>query len=225
MLAADDQRLARHLIGLIGLIGVVILLLPASAHGQAGGSGGEPAPPPGSDRAAASLTMPPLGSYARLLGGMALGRGVRLNNPFRLSTQLGDTAESLSLTATYADAFVGAAFGDPSGLEHGVAVHGAMAIDGIAQEVVTPGYLALLPVARRWVLTGRLGLPIVIEPDANVGYELAVGALVWLSASWGLGAEAIGTVFQGAGTPETGSTVIPIVSLQLGGVYQFEVLP
>ena len=34
---------------------------------------------------------------------LAVGRGVRFNNPYRLEEPLGDTAESVSLAATYLD--------------------------------------------------------------------------------------------------------------------------
>jgi hypothetical protein len=40
------------------------------------------------------------GGAAQLAAALFFGRGLRFNNPYRLSTQLGDTAESLSLTAT-----------------------------------------------------------------------------------------------------------------------------
>jgi hypothetical protein len=176
-------------------------------------------------RAAARAEIPPMGPYVRLLGGAGLGRGIRFNNPYRLATVLGETPESLSLTATYLDVFVAATMGNPDGLQHGVAVHGAAALDGIAQEVVTPSYLALWHPSERVGLTGRMGLPVVITPDTNIGYEVGLGALLWLTASLGLAAELVGSVYQGAGTPTQGSTLIPIVSLQVGVAYQFEVLP
>jgi hypothetical protein len=170
-------------------------------------------------------TLPDRGTYMRLLAGVGLGRGVRLNNPFRLSTQLGDSSQSLSATANYFDAWLAAAFGEPDGVQHGIAVHGALALDGIAQEVITPGYLAWWQPSIRFGVFGRAGLPIVIEPDANVGYEVAIGGIFWVTAAFGAGAEIVGDLFYGAATPEVGRTVIPVVSLQLGAVYQFEVLP
>src|SRR5689334_12933139 len=41
--------------------------------------------------------------YQHWLGGVGVGKGLRLNNPYRLPRVLGDDAESLSLTATYLD--------------------------------------------------------------------------------------------------------------------------
>ena len=59
------------------------------------------------------------GRYARILFGVAGGRGLRFNNPFRLRTQLGSTEQSLSLTAPYIDTHLAALFGNPFGLQHG----------------------------------------------------------------------------------------------------------
>src|SRR5690606_1296249 len=66
-------------------------------------------------------------NYVHWFGSLALGRGLRFNNPYRLERVLGDDAESLSLSALYADVSAGMAQGDPSGLQHGLAVHLSLA--------------------------------------------------------------------------------------------------
>ena len=83
------------------------------------------------------------GRYAHLFGALEVGRGLRLNNPYRLETVLGDDAESLSLTATYLDVSAGAAFGRADLLQHGAALHASFALHGIPQEVLTPSYVAI----------------------------------------------------------------------------------
>jgi hypothetical protein len=167
----------------------------------------------------------PLGPQAHLLGAAALGRGVRLNNPYRLATPLGDSAESLSLSATYLDLWVGAALGPPAGISHGGALHLAAAIDGIPQQVLTPSYLALQRFSGGWLGFGRAGLPIVLGPDPNLGFELAAGGTWLVSAGLGVTAELVGSIFYGAATHEESVTVIPIIALQLGVMIDYEVLP
>jgi hypothetical protein len=165
------------------------------------------------------------GGYGHVLGGVGLGRGVRFNNPYRLRTQLGDTAESLSLTATYFDVWAGMVWGDPDGFQHGAALHGAIALDGVPQEVVTPGYLVLVPLHARWLAFGRAGLPSVVEPDGNVGFELGLGGILRITAALGLSAELVGSLFYGAATLESARSPIPVLSMQLGSVFEYEVLP
>jgi hypothetical protein len=156
---------------------------------------------------------------------LSFGRGLRFNNPYRLQTELGDDSQSLSLTAPYLDLAAGALLGRAGHLQHGVGVNASFALEGIRQEVITPAYLALLPLSPRWQLRGRLGLPIVVEPDASVGVELGIGGVFLASAGLGFTMEAIGSLFPGAATLEETSTLIPIVSLQLGVLVDYEVLP
>ena len=164
------------------------------------------------------------GRYVHLFGGLELGRGVRLNNPYRLETVLGDDAESLSLTATYLDVSAGAAFGHPDRLQHGAALHLSFALHGIPQEVITPSYVAIA----RWTLFrlhARAGTPIVLEPDANIGTEVAAGGAWFLTAGLGIGLELCASLFYGAATYDRSLTAIPIVSLQGGLALDYEVLP
>jgi hypothetical protein len=171
------------------------------------------------------LSLPPKGMYAHLFGALSLGRGVRLNNPYRLATPLGKDAESLSLSATYLDLALNATFGNPDGLQHGGAIHLATALDGIPQEVVTPSYVALVRLPPSFFVYGRAGTPIVLEPDAGLGLEAAAGGAWFFTAGLGLTAELIGSVFYGAATQDVDVTTIPIVSLQLGVLVDYEVLP
>jgi hypothetical protein len=185
-----------------------------------------PSPPaPGRDGRFEEPTDFSLEGYHRWLGGVAMGRGVRFNNPYRLRTVLGDDAESLSLTAPYLDAWGAFAFGQPNGWQHGPGLHASIAVEGVSQEVMTPSYLLLADVGRRWLLLGRAGLPIVIEPDANAGVEVAFGAIYRVTAALALTAELIGDLFYGAATLDSARTAIPIMSLQLGAACDYEVLP
>ena len=167
----------------------------------------------------------PAPDYAHLFGALMLGRGLRFNNPYRLSTELGDDAESLSLTATYLDLSFGAALGPPDGLQHGAALGASFALAGVPQEVLTPSYVALYRLPERVWLHARAGLPLVIEPDFNVGGEFAVGGAFLVSGGLGFGGELVTSLFYGAATHERSQTAIPIVSLELGLVVDYEVFP
>lgn len=176
-------------------------------------------------RSDAGASDPPSDPHAHLFGALAIGRGIRLNNPYRLATPLGDTAESLSLSATYLDLSLGAAIGAADGIAHGGALHLSVATEGVPQEVITPSYVALHRFADGWIAYGRAGIPIVLEPDVNAGFELAAGGAWLLSAGLGVTAELVGSVFYGAATHDESVTIIPIVSLQIGVLVDYEILP
>jgi hypothetical protein len=165
------------------------------------------------------------GLYAEPFAGVALGRGMRFNNPFRLSTQLGDDADSLSLTSSYLDLGAGVAFGDPLGLRHGAALRMSIALQGVNQQVLTPSYLILYPLHENVLGFARAGTPLVFEPDLSGGLELGGGAVWFVTAGTGISAELIGSLFFGAATWERDPSVIPIASLQLGAWFEYEVLP
>jgi hypothetical protein len=166
-----------------------------------------------------------VGTPFRLFGGLSMGRGMRFNNPYRLQTELGDDAESLSLTATYADVQVGIAFGGSGRFSHGGALHASFALDGVPQQVLAPSYLLLYRLDERFELCGRAGLPVVLSPQSNVGFELAGGGIFHLTAALGVTASLVGSLFYGAATLEAPQTAIPIASLELGLRYDYEVLP
>jgi hypothetical protein len=163
--------------------------------------------------------------YRHWIGGLYLGRGLRFNNPYRLSTVLGDDARSLSLTATYLDLHVGRTFSDPGGFEHGVAAHFSIATDGIRQEVLTPSYLLLRRFGPRVTGYARAGAAIVLEPDASVGLEAGLGSAYFFSANLGIGAELDFSLFYGAATIERAVTIIPVTSLAFGVFFDWEELP
>jgi hypothetical protein len=170
------------------------------------------------------LSAPPSG-YAHLVGSLELGKGLRFNNPYRLATQLGATAESTSLTSTYLDLGAGLAFGPPNGLEHGVALHLSFALAGVAQAVLTPTYFAAYRGPRRFLAYGRLGPSIVLTPDPTIGGELGVGFAWFFTARLAFAGELVGDVYYGAGTPTQGISTYPIFSGQLGLLVDYEILP
>ncbi|MBI3204651.1 MAG: hypothetical protein IT377_33735 [Polyangiaceae bacterium] len=165
------------------------------------------------------------GGYLHLTGALSVGRGLRFNNPYRLATPLGEDAESLSLGATYLDLALGAAAGDPDGWQHGGSLHFSVAAQGIPQEVVTPSYLLMHRLPPRYWLFARAGLPVVLGPDPNLGFELALGGSLMVSAGLGVTGELVGDVFYGAATQDQAYSVIPMLSLQVGVVVDLEVLP
>jgi hypothetical protein len=158
-------------------------------------------------------------------GALATGQGLRLNNPYRLQTQLGTTAESLSLTAPYAEACTGVLLGNPYGFQQGPALNFSVALVGVPQQVLAPGYMLLSRVSRRWGLWVRAALPVIIQPDVNLGLDLALGGGFRVLAGFGLFGEVVASVFEGAATDQRQATLIPVVSLQAGLSTHYEVLP
>jgi hypothetical protein len=164
-------------------------------------------------------------AYLHWFGALALGRGLRLNNPYRLQEQLGDRGESLSLSATYLDASLGATWGGFTEFRYGFVVHFSEALQGVAQDVVTPGVIATWRLGPRGLAYGRLGVPVVLRPDTTGGIEAALGGVWHATAGAGLTAELIGSLFYGAATWQRKVTTIPIVALQVGVFVDYEVLP
>ncbi|MBI4701635.1 MAG: hypothetical protein HY744_10840 [Deltaproteobacteria bacterium] len=215
------------------LFGLVLQAAPSAGAGAAG-----PAPKPAAARAAGQpgeldpdlaeryrrLTQPG-GAYGRLFTTLAFGTGLRFNNPYRLRTQLGETAESLSLTAPYANWGVGMCFGPPDGLQHGGSVQISVALAGVAQQALSAAYLAVYRGPYPLLAYGRLGAALVAAPDANAGAELGGGVAYFVTGALGLTAELVGNLFYGAGTYETAYAVYPVLSAQLGVVADLEVLP
>jgi len=189
---------------------------PNEASGAASG-------PSASRRVDAEQSRDPAADYVHAFGSLALGRGLRFNNPYRLERVLGDSPESLSLSATYLDFSVGVAQGDPMGWQHGVSAHLSTALTGIRQEVLTPSYRLLFRPASRWLWTGRLGIPLVLEPDVTAGVELGAGGIWHFLAGLGVYAELIGSLFFGAATLDEDRTTIPMLSGQLGLWVDYEV--
>jgi hypothetical protein len=161
--------------------------------------------------------------HTRLEAGV--GRGLRLNNPYRLQTQLGSTAESLSATATYLDVRALAQLGDPAGWHHGLGFSAAVALQGLEQEVLTPAWVTSFAVSDWFWLSGHAGAPLVIRPDFNAGIELGAQACYWVRSGIGTYASVVWDQFWGAATDQTAASWIPIVALQAGVSLRYEVLP
>jgi hypothetical protein len=170
------------------------------------------------------LSEPPSG-YFRTLGTIAFGRGLRFNNPYRLQTQLGADAESLSLTSTYIDLGAAVAFGKPNGIQHGGALHLSAALSGVSQQVLIPSYFAAYRGPHRVLGYARLGPAFILSPDPGAGFELAAAGGVFITAKVAVYGEVIGNVFYGAGTTEVRYGVYPVLSGQLGLMIDHEVLP
>ena len=139
---------------------------------------------------------------------------------------LGDTSESLSLTAAYYDLGLGFVRGPALGLAHGAVLHLSVAAQGIPQEVLSLSYTALERLDNgRTLLFGRAGTPIILEPDLSGGLEVAAGAAYMISAGLGVQSELAFSLYYGAATQDRSVTTIPVLSLQLGLFVDYEVLP
>jgi hypothetical protein len=169
------------------------------------------------------LTEP--GGYLAVFSTFMFGDGLRFNNPYRLSHDLGQGGESLSLTAPYVDLALSVATGSPTGLVHGGRLGWSIALGGVPQSVLTPAYLAALRPSEHWLLYAWLGVPILTAPDLNAGGELALGGTYFLRAGVGVGAAIVADALYGAGTLETRAAFYPVVSAQEGLSVNYEVLP
>lgn len=155
---------------------------------------------------------------------LSFGRGLRFNNPYRLATPLGDSAESVSLAATYLDLGAALLFG-PGEFRQGASLSGSVALQGIGQLVLTPSYLASFALSDDLAVRGRAGVPIVVAPDTTAGLEAAVGASFGVAYGLGAVAELVSSVYFGAATDERSITTIPMLSLQLGICFDHQVAP
>lgn len=154
-----------------------------------------------------------------------LGEGLRLNNPYRLAQPLGDDAESLSRSAVYLNLAGGLLLGDPLGWQHGAQLDLSAAVEGIPQEVLTTSYVLYRRLNGLFAAYGRVGLPLVLEPDTNLGFEFGAGSVLALRGGVGVSFELIYSQFYGAATQDDSVTVIPVVAAQLGLRASYEVLP
>ncbi len=153
-----------------------------------------------------------------------VGDGLRFNNPYRLSTVLGSSAESLSRTAAYVDLGGTILLGDPTSIAHGLSVRVSVALEGIPQTVLTPSYVALHRWGP-WGAYGRAGPTLVLTPDTTWGLEGAAGGMWFPFAGVGLVAELVGDVFYGAGTRDVQVATYPVLSAQAGLWLSWEALP
>jgi hypothetical protein len=163
--------------------------------------------------------------YLHTMLGAAIGKGMRFNNPYRLSTQLGESAESVSLTAAYIDFSLGLALGDFDGLQHGGMVHFGTSLEGVSQTFVSASYVALYRGPSPFMFYGRVGPSVLITPDVNVGGEIAASATWLFTGALGLTSELVFDLYYGAATLDSTFSVLPVLSFQLGVLVDFEVLP
>lgn len=185
----------------------------------------EPAKPPPTAQDPVGRTACSGICYLRSQVDAGMGKGVRFNNPFRLQTQLGSNAESLSLSAAYLDLRGVVLFGDPFGWHYGAAASVALAVQGVPQQVVTPAFTTGLPLSEAFWLNGFLGCPLVLGPDFNAGVELGVEVSYWPRAGWGLYTGLAWDQFWGAATDESTAASIPMLAVQAGLSLQYELLP
>jgi hypothetical protein len=168
----------------------------------------------------------PPGPTFHILGTLFFGDGLRFNNPYRLQTQLGESAKTVSVTAPYVTFGVALTIGDAFGFQHGAWLSITGSLAGVGQFVTAPTYaISYRGTSHRFLAFGRLGPAIITEQDPNVGAELGVGGAVFVTAGTAFTAELIGNLFYGAATKETGYPVYPVLSLQLGLLLDQEVLP
>jgi hypothetical protein len=195
----------------------------------------DPIPPPEPAAAVAAAGSPadplaalrgPPGFTYHFVGSLFFGEGFRFNNPYRLHSQLGESARSVSLTAPYIDLGLGIAVGSAFGLQHGAALRISAALSGVDQAALAPTYFASYRGASERIQGfGRLGPVFLLSPDANAGAEIGAGAAVFLTARTAVSLEIVGDLFYGAATHETGFPVYPVLSFQLGLLFDHEVLP
>ncbi|HEY1695598.1 MAG TPA: hypothetical protein VGG39_25700 [Polyangiaceae bacterium] len=164
------------------------------------------------------------GGWVDVVATAFVGDGLRFNNPYRLATILGSSAESLSRTAVYTDVGAGMLLGDPTFLAHGPVLRVSLALEGIQQAVLTPAYMVLHRWSQ-WGVYGRVGVPIVLTPDTTYGFEGGAGGIWYARAGIGVVAELVGDVFYGAGTREVATPAYPVLSPQVGLWLSWEALP
>ena len=199
------------------LLSLAVLFSAAAAGAQEPDA---PAPPP-PKKEEPFATKP---GYSQFFATMMGGTGLRFNNPYRLSTPLGDDAESVSRTNAYVDLGLAMTLGSPLGFQHGAALRTTVGVEGVGQVVMTPSYFGW---RRKGALAafGRAGLPLVLTPDPTLGLEAAVGGVFFFLGGIGVVAEVVGDLFYGTGTREVATATYPVLSGQLGFIGTYEVLP
>lgn len=182
----------------------------------------EDAPPAESPKGEEPLASKP--GYAQVFATVMGGTGLRFNNPYRLSTPLGEDAESVSRTNAYVDLGLAMTLGSPLGFQHGASLRTSVGVEGVDQVVMTPSYFGW---RRKGPLAGfvRGGVPLVLTPDVTIGLEAALGGAFFFLGGVGVIAEMVGDLFYGTGTREVRTATYPVLSGQLGLVGTYEVLP
>lgn len=167
----------------------------------------------------------PVGGYARLFFTAASGFGFRFNNPYRLESQLGEDAASVSITQPFVDFGLSIVSGPPNGFQHGGALHVGSTVMGVTQPYLTPSYVLAYRASLPVLLYARLATPILLAPDVNVGGEVAASASYFFTSGIGVTSEIVFDLFYGAATLEQQYSPIPVLSMQLGFIADYEFLP
>jgi hypothetical protein len=152
------------------------------------------------------------------------GDGLRFNDPYRLATVLGASAEEVSRTASYVDLAASITFGDPRKFQPGFSLHVSLGLEGVQQTVVSPSFV-LYRRFRDLAAYARAGTPIVATPETTWGLEGALGGIWFVRGGVGLVAEIVGDLFYGAGTREVSAAAYPVLSGQIGVTIAWEVVP
>ena len=102
-------------------------------------------------------------------------------------------------------------------------------LDPFNQWTITPGYMLRIGFPDNaapdiWI-GAKVGVPLTIAPDFSVGAELAASFTYMFLAGFGIYAEAGASMFFGADSRAGNLTVHPILALELGVAFDFEVLP
>jgi len=165
------------------------------------------------------------GTYINLFSSLSVGKGLRFNNPYRLSTEIGADAKSVSATAAYVDFAANMTFGAPRGFQDGLSIHIGGAVEGVPQTYLSFSDVLVFKHDASWMAHARVGPALLLTPDFNVGAEVAGGFSYFFTGAIGLTSELAVDVFYGAATLDKTFTTIPTLSGQLGIIVDFEVLP
>jgi A/G-specific adenine glycosylase len=191
--------------------------LVALAGAPSTATAAEPVAPP--------LPAPETSGYLRVVGSLSMGKGLRLSNPYRLDTVLGETASSASLTAAFLDGGLALLFGEPDAIQHGGAVHFGVSVEGVGQPYASACYELAYRADEPFLVHGRVGPAFLLAPDFNVGGEVAGGFSYFFTSGLGLTSELAFDLFYGAATLDSQYSAVPVLSLSLGVVIDYEVLP
>jgi hypothetical protein len=91
--------------------------------------------------------------------------------------------------------------------------------------VLTPGFLAAYRGPRAFMAYGRVGPSFVLTPQVTFGGEIAGGFAWFLTSKIAVAGEVVFDLYYGAGTYQVAVATYPIVSGQLGLLFDQEILP
>ena len=165
----------------------------------------------------------PVDADFHLFTSLEFGRGLRFNNPYRLATELGSDARSLSLIAPYGDLGLGFAYGPPDGVQYGGAIHASIGMAGVLGFATTVCFQATYRGPRRFMAYGRLG-PGINTPEVTLGGEVAGGFGWFLTGHVAVAGELVFDTWLGAGTRQVAVAVYPVLAAQLGLLVDYELM-